>query len=201
MKGDIRSPSLSAMLFLLNLLNVMRWPCGSRFCQLRNRTIEILSLADGIISTTSEAILDRYDTATRSRVMGKNKSQGTKTTEWRFRSLLIRSGVKGWKMGHDSGLPGRPDIVFPDAHLAIFLDGCFWHGCRHCRSIPATNREFWTAKINRNRRRDRKVGRELLALGWKSIRIWEHELKAEIDEVLRKVLATLRSSGKAFGSR
>lgn len=133
-------------------------------------------------------LLDRFDRATRSRVMSRNKSRGTKTTEWKFRSLLMRSGIRGWKIGHDSGLPGKPDFVFHQAYLAIFLDGCFWHGCRRCRSIPVTNREFWIAKIQGNQRRDRSAVRTLREMGWKAVRIWEHELKTAGSDVLRKIL-------------
>ena len=131
--------------------------------------------------------MDTFNRATRSRVMSRIKSRGTKTTEWRFRSLLMRSGVRGWRLGHDSGFPGSPDVVFVRARLAIFLDGCFWHGCRRCRSIPTTNRAFWVAKIQRNRERDEKVRRMLRAVGWKVTRIWEHELKIGGDGILRKV--------------
>ena len=93
--------------------------------------------------------MDRFDEATRSRVMSRIKSRGTKSTEWRFRSLLMTSGTRGWELGHKSGLPGSPDFIFPKTQLAIFLDGCFWHGCKRCRSIPNTNRKFWTIKIEK----------------------------------------------------
>ena len=93
--------------------------------------------------------MDKFDKATRSRVMSRSRSIGTRTTEWKFRSLLMRSGIKGWTLGHRSGLTGSPDVVFLRHRLAIFLDGCFWHGCRRCRSIPATNTRFWTNKIEK----------------------------------------------------
>ena len=124
--------------------------------------------------------MDRFDKATRSRVMSRVKSRGTKTTEWKFRSLLMRSRIKGWRIGHNSGLPGRPDVVFLRARLAIFLDGCFWHGCQRYRSVPTTNQAFWEAKIQKNRERDKKVVRRLRVMGWKVTRIWEHELKTDI---------------------
>jgi len=100
----------------------------------------------------------------------------------------MRSGIKGWRLGHNSGLPGSPDVVFVRARLAVFLDGCFWHGCRRCRSIPTTNGPFWVAKIQTNRERDEKVVLMLRAVGWKVTRIWEHELKTDGDDVLRRVL-------------
>jgi DNA mismatch endonuclease (patch repair protein) len=131
--------------------------------------------------------MDSFDQATRSRVMGRIKSRGTKTTEWRFRSLLMRSGIRGWKTGHNSGLPGRPDVVFSATRLAVFVDGCFWHGCRFCRSIPTSNRKFWKTKIERNVQRDRHVAGELADIGWGVIRIWEHELKTDCEAVRRRV--------------
>jgi DNA mismatch endonuclease (patch repair protein) len=139
--------------------------------------------------------MDRFDKATRSRVMSRSKARGTKATEGRFRSLLVRSGVRGWTLGHDSGLIGRPDVIFVRKRVAIFVDGCFWHGCRRCRSIPATNYAFWTAKIQRNRLRDRKVRRILQADRWIVLRIWEHDIRNDGPGVLRKVIdACSRSS-------
>jgi DNA mismatch endonuclease (patch repair protein) len=68
----------------------------------------------------------------------------------------------------------RPDLVFAKPKIAVFVDGCFWHGCpEHCR-MPAANKEYWDAKIARNERRDRAVDQELEAVGWTVIRIWEH---------------------------
>ncbi|RMH24522.1 MAG: very short patch repair endonuclease [Planctomycetota bacterium] len=75
-------------------------------------------------------------------------------------------------------LPGRPDVVFVAARVAVFVDGCFWHGCpEHCRR-PASNRDYWRAKIERNMARDARVTRELSAAGWRVVRLWEHEVGA-----------------------
>jgi DNA mismatch endonuclease, patch repair protein len=82
---------------------------------------------------------------------------------------------------------GRPDVVFARARVAIFLDGCFWHGCKRCRSIPSTNRVFWLNKIRKNRKRDKKVRRMLRAMGWKVMAVWEHELRSNCLQVLRRV--------------
>lgn len=100
----------------------------------------------------------------------------------------MRSAIRGWKLGHRSGLAGSPDFIFLRARLAVFLDGCFWHGCNRCRSIPATNRTFWKNKIRKNRERDKEVVRKLRAGGWKVIRIWEHELRTPNSRILRKVV-------------
>jgi DNA mismatch endonuclease (patch repair protein) len=131
--------------------------------------------------------VDTLDRATRARVMSRNRSKGTKSTELRFRSFLVRSGIRGWKLGSRSGLPGTPDVVFSQEKFAIFLDGCFWHGCRRCRSIPSTNRFFWTNKISKNKRRDRVVVRQLRSIGWKSLRLWEHDLKSDDATIIKKL--------------
>ncbi len=139
-------------------------------------------------------LLDRFDTATRSRVMSRSRSSGTRSTEWRFRSLLMRSGIRGWTLGHGSGLAGSPDIVFKRARLAIFLDGCFWHGCRRCRSIPETNRAFWMDKIQKNRKRDKRAQRVLREEGWEVLRIWEHELRNDLDKCMKRIASKINLS-------
>lgn len=100
--------------------------------------------------------------------------------------MLIRSGTRGWKLGHHSGLPGSPDFIFPADRLVIFVDGCFWHGCRRCRTVPLTNRPFWDAKIKKNRERDRTAARALRSQGWTVVRIWEHDLRQHSVTVLRR---------------
>jgi DNA mismatch endonuclease (patch repair protein) len=74
-------------------------------------------------------------------------------------------------------LPGRPDFAFPARRLAVFVDGCFWHGCPRHGTLPKGNARFWREKIARNRERDREVNLELRRRGWRVIRIWEHELR------------------------
>lgn len=132
--------------------------------------------------------MDAFDKVTRSRVMSRIKSTGTKSTEWKFRSLLMRAGIRDWKIGHHTGLPGSPDFIFHSVRVVVFVDGCFWHGCRYCRTIPRSNRAFWFAKIQKNRIRDKKVKRSLHALGWKVLRIWEHELKENSEASLLQTL-------------
>ena len=75
------------------------------------------------------------------------------------------------------GLPGTPDIAFPDRKLGIFLDSCFWHGCAKHGTFPATRPKFWAKKIARNKTRDKAVNRHYKKMGWKAMRIWEHDLK------------------------
>jgi DNA mismatch endonuclease (patch repair protein) len=86
---------------------------------------------------------------------------------------------------------GRPDFVFREERLAVFVDGCFWHCCPKCGNMPASNREFWRTKLGKNKLRDRHVTRTLRTEGWKVLRIWEHELSAP-DRVVKRLEALLR---------
>src|ERR1700734_1457594 len=118
---------------------------------------------------------DVFNKAKRSELMSRIKGGGNRSTEQRFASLLRGARISGWRRG--SRLTGKPDFVFPKLKLAIFVDGCFWHGCRKCRSIPTSNRKFWHAKLSRNRTRDAAVNRTLRRAGWRVIRVWEHDLR------------------------
>src|SRR5262245_10657196 len=81
------------------------------------------------------------------------------------------------------------DIVFPHARLAVFVDGCFWHGCPRHGTQPKANAEWWRSKIRQNQQRDRDTNRRLRKLGWQVLRIWEHESP---DEAANRVLASYR---------
>lgn len=111
----------------------------------------------------------------RSMTMGRIRSKGNKSTEVRMIELLEANSISGWQPGED--LFGKPDLIFPDYKVAVFLDGCFWHGCYKCYKAPATNAEYWKQKIKRNRKRDRLVTKRLEEEGWRVLRIWEHALK------------------------
>jgi DNA mismatch endonuclease (patch repair protein) len=108
----------------------------------------------------------------RSYAMSRIRSRGNASTEQRMVALLRAERFKGWRRHVD--LPGRPDFVFRRERLAIFVDGCFWHHCPRCFKMPASNLEYWIPKIQGNRRRDRRVTRELQRRGWRVIRVWEH---------------------------
>lgn len=119
--------------------------------------------------------MDTFSRAERSRIMSRVKSSGNRSTEAAFIAMMKERGVKGWR--RNQTVFGKPDFVFRKARIAVFIDGCFWHGCgKHCR-MPATNRDYWERKIGRNLARDKKVNRELRRAGWAVVRVWEHELK------------------------
>jgi DNA mismatch endonuclease, patch repair protein len=109
--------------------------------------------------------------------MRGNRRTDTKP-EIKLRRALHARGLRFRKDFRISTLEGggaRADIVFPRRRVVIFVDGCFWHGCPdHCR-IPTNNREYWVAKIGRNRHRDESVTAMLEGSGWHVLRVWEHE--------------------------
>ena len=121
---------------------------------------------------------DRYSKERRSRLMARIRSKGNKATELRFIRLLRLKQISGWR--RHLNLPGKPDFVFEQNMLAVFIDGCFWHGCPKCYAEPKTNVMFWRNKIARNRARDRMATRTLRKLGWQVIRIWQCDLGREI---------------------
>lgn len=84
---------------------------------------------------------------------------------------------------HGPGLPGRPDLVFASRKKVLFVHGCFWHRhrCKYGRVLPATRREFWSAKLQKNVERDRRVRYQLRVLGWQSFIVWECQLKSADD--------------------
>lgn len=129
---------------------------------------------------------DVFSKTQRSKVMAAIRGKGNRSTEWRLRARFIASGISGWRM-HPAEIPGKPDFVFLKKRIAIFVDGCFWHGCGLCRNIPRSNRSFWENKIEKNRKRDRKISRQLKKSGWQVLRFWEHDLKKRPAECCRKI--------------
>jgi DNA mismatch endonuclease, patch repair protein len=107
--------------------------------------------------------------------MRGNRGEDTRP-EVLLRSALHRRGLRfGKNRAPVPGIRCRPDIVFPAARLAVFVDGCFWHRCPDHGISPRTNSAYWTAKLDRNVSRDRRNDRDLRAAGWAVIRVWEHE--------------------------
>ncbi|WP_414660166.1 very short patch repair endonuclease [Horticoccus sp. 23ND18S-11] len=130
---------------------------------------------------------DTVSSKTRSSIMAAIRSSGNFSTEQKFIGLLKTVGARGWRRGYP--LYGRPDFVFLGVRTAIFIDGCFWHGCKKHHRSPTSNREYWTQKISLNRIRDRKTTKYLRAREWIVLRIWEHELRKEHQRVLVRRLS------------
>ena len=120
--------------------------------------------------------------------MAAVKSKGNISTERAVARLLRANKITGWRR-HLAAIPGKPDFSFISAQLAVFVDGCFWHGCRTCRRNmqPSTNSDYWLKKIARNKARDRKVNTELRRKGWRVIRIWEHEVAKAPQTIIRRI--------------
>jgi len=113
--------------------------------------------------------------------------------------LLLRRELHslGLRYRVDHPLPGMPrrraDVLFTRAKVAVFVDGCFWHGCLEHKTSPANNAAWWTTKLARNVERDRETDAHLVAMGWRVFRVWEHEdmqqAAMRIGEILRSELA------------
>jgi DNA mismatch endonuclease (patch repair protein) len=114
---------------------------------------------------------DTFSKKVRSEIMKNVKSKGNKSTELKFLKLMKSNKLAGWR--RNSNIYGKPDFIFNDSKIAIFLDGCFWHG-HNCRILkPSSNTFYWNKKITKNKKHDKKVTGYLHLLGWKVIRIWE----------------------------
>jgi DNA mismatch endonuclease, patch repair protein len=124
--------------------------------------------------TFSNSMADVLTKTQRSNCMAAIRSSGNKDTEIRLITILRGGKFKGWR--RNSSLFGRPDFVFPKIKLAVFVDGCFWHGCPRCYRSPKSNKAFWSEKKTVNHRRDVLVNRSLRAKGWRVIRFWECDL-------------------------
>lgn len=144
--------------------------------------------SDGVSAHGSEATLGHpVDPSTALRM----SKQGRRDTapELRLRKLLF---ARGLRYRVDAPLPGMPrrraDVLFTRRHVAVFVDGCFWHSCPAHATVPRTNRDWWTDKLNKNVARDRETDAHLEACGWKVLRFWEHEdMEAAADLVAQVV--------------
>jgi len=121
-----------------------------------------------------------------SKVMSANKAKNTKP-EMLFRKALWAEGIRGYRCNYKNA-PGRPDIAFPKKKIAIFVNGCFWHGCPYCKlPLPKNNTEFWSEKFKKNKERDIKKEGLLKKDGWKVIIIWDCRLKADLKKNIQIV--------------
>ena len=123
--------------------------------------------------------VDRLSTQQRHKIMASIRGKNTKP------EIIVRKGL--WNRGfryrlNHKRLPGHPDLVLRKYRTCVFVNGCFWHGHEGCSKIPSTNREFWEAKIRRNKERDIEIQKELAKMGWHCITVWECELKPKVRE-------------------
>jgi DNA mismatch endonuclease (patch repair protein) len=128
---------------------------------------------------------DVFTKAKRSAVMSRIRGRGNKDTELALMKLFRRHHITDWR--RNQKVFGKPDFLFRRNRLALFVDGCFWHGCpKHCK-IPADNRAFWKKKFAANKARDRRVKQVLRKDGWRVLRIWEHDLAKRHSSIIRKI--------------
>ena len=106
--------------------------------------------------------------------MSRIRGRGNKETELALAGLFRKHRVTGWR--RNQPVFGKPDFVFPNAHVAVFVDGCFWHACPKHSNMPTNNRAFWKKKLAANKARDFVVNKTLRHAGWHVVRVWEHEL-------------------------
>lgn len=115
--------------------------------------------------------MDNVSKAVRSRTMSRIKSRSNLSTEKAVATLLQSAGLTGYRKQWP--IRGKPDFAWPGRKIAVFVDGCFWHGCLRCCRIPNTNRQYWLDKIGRNRERDKETTAYLRSQGWSVLRIPE----------------------------
>jgi DNA mismatch endonuclease (patch repair protein) len=132
---------------------------------------------------------DTFSSEERSRIMRAVKGKDS-TLEVTVRSALWRSGLRFRK--NVASLPGKPDIVFSKSKVVVFIDSCFWHGCPNHLRRPGSHQDYWEAKISRNRQRDTEVTETYRQMGWTALRIWEHELKENLESCLARIVDAVR---------
>ena len=163
---------------------------------------------------------DVFSKRKRSEVMSRIRGRGNKSTEVAFARLLRSKRITGWRRHIEVSLGDvgwkdslttqhqrtvRPDLVFRRQKVAVFIDGCFWHGCREHCAQPKQNAQFWSAKLESNKRRDRYVTRLLRHQGWKVFRLWEHEIDNPkralscLQQTLEAEKLEIRRDGKKSG--
>nr|WP_325198936.1 very short patch repair endonuclease [uncultured Oscillibacter sp.] len=136
---------------------------------------------------------DVFNKEMRSQIMRAVKSKNTKSTELALISLFKENHITGWR--HSYNVKGHPDFVFLEKRIAIFVDGCFWHGhdCRNTR--PNNNAEYWKKKRERNMQRDKEVTARFEKRGWIVVRIWECELKRKnLPKTTQRLLLLLQTN-------
>ena len=139
--------------------------------------------------------MDNLTPDQRKKTMARIKSKDTKP-EIAVRRLIHRMGYR-FRL-HRRDLPGNPDLVFPKFRKVIFIHGCFWHG-HHCRSgknRPLSNRDYWDAKLDKNKARDKKNRRMLKKLGWETLVIWECQI-ADSSTLRKRIVEFLEKSEHA----
>lgn len=166
----------------------------SGFCGMKE------ALAYESVESASLAInmTDVFSPQKRSAIMSCIKGHDNTATEGRLIGLLRKHAITGWR--RRAKVFGRPDFVFYNLRVAIFIDGCFWHGCPEHGTRPRTNAGYWNPKIEGNVFRDRRNNAALEARGWAVIRVWEHEDPELAASRIVEAVASRRDVGKDLSS-
>lgn len=130
------------------------------------------------------------------RTMVANRSRDTKP-ELRVRSAVHRRGLRYRVAARPlPDLPRSADLVFRPARVAVFIDGCFWHGCPEHYTAPTANSDYWSTKVTRNKHRDSDTDQRLRDAGWTVLRYWEHEPSEQVaEDIIKTVNASRRDGG------
>ena len=142
-----------------------------------------------------QSLLKFKTTKERSANMRAIKATSNSTTERRLRALLIRNCIRGWKL-HQTSVLGAPDFFFKTEQVAVFVDGCFWHGCPKCGHVPKANLSNWLQKLARNKERDRQIRNILKRSGVRVVQLWECDLRSRPSACFNKILRVLGSTPK-----
>jgi len=132
---------------------------------------------------------DKISKKKRSSLMSKIRSKNTKFEEDFI--ILLRKSTRKKNRTNVTDIKGKPDIVFDRKRVCVFLDSDFWHGWQYPRWKHLLKNDFWRDKIERNRARDKKTTAFLKRNGWEVIRIWEHQIKNEINKCVTKIVNAL----------
>jgi DNA mismatch endonuclease, patch repair protein len=136
-------------------------------------------------------VTDFLSKETRSKVMSRIRSRDT-LPELALRRSLFAAGVRGWRC-HTKSLPGKPDLAFARWKVAVFVDGCFWHGHPDFFT-PGKSGAYWDAKIARTQERDRHANELLAAQGWTVLRFWDFEVEDQLDACTQRVIEALSAA-------
>lgn len=135
--------------------------------------------------------MDHVSQTVRSRIMASVHTRGSGTTEVRMMEVLRNHRLRGFRT--QWRVRGTPDFVWPRLKVALFVDGCFWHGCPRCCRVSKSNTPFWRLKVKNNRSRDKRVSAALRRRGWKVLRVWECTVRSVV--TVKRIKRALEARG------
>ena len=155
------------------------------------------TVSNSQVRGTLRFLTDFLSAETRSRVMSRIRSRDTKP-EIALRRELFRRGLRGWRC-HARTVPGKPDVAFTRRRVAVFVDGCFWHG-HPDYFTPGKSGAYWDAKITRTKERDRIANEALTRDGWTVLRFWDFEIEEDLENCIDAIVDALELSSSRAAS-